>query len=122
MAGFLKDPSGDAYWGKTKLAKTDDAMKAVDLAPAELDDLVEALYAQSGATDVDAAKRDRGKTVFEKACTELVFCRQQRPADGRLREVQGRGRLRSAARTGDRQDDVQITDVEPRAAIRRSLR
>lgn len=70
LTGFLKDPSGAAYWGKTKLAKTDDAMKAVDLAPADLDDLVEALYAQTGAADVDAAKRERGTAVFEKACTD----------------------------------------------------
>jgi mono/diheme cytochrome c family protein len=70
LMGFLKDPSGDAYWRHTKLAKTDDAMKPVDLPPNELDDLVEALYAESGATDVDAAKRDRGKAVFEKACTD----------------------------------------------------
>jgi ubiquinol-cytochrome c reductase cytochrome b subunit len=70
LAGFLKDPSGDAYWRHTKLAKTDDAMKPVDLPPNELDDLVEVLYAQSGAKDIDAAKRDRGKTVFENACTD----------------------------------------------------
>ncbi len=70
MKGFLKAPSGDAYWGKTKLAKTDDAMKPVDMSDAELDELVEVLYAQTGATDVDAAKRDRGKSVFDKACTD----------------------------------------------------
>ena len=70
LMGFLKDPNGDAYWRHTKLAKTDDAMKPVDMPPNELDDLVEALYAQSGATDVDAAKRDRGKAVFDKACTD----------------------------------------------------
>lgn len=70
IAGFLKDPNGDAYWGHTKLAKTDDAMKPVEIAGPELDDLVEVLYAQSGATDVDAAKAERGKAVFEKACTD----------------------------------------------------
>ncbi|HEY5926363.1 MAG TPA: cytochrome b N-terminal domain-containing protein [Kofleriaceae bacterium] len=70
LKGFLKAPSGDAYWGKTKLAKTEDAMKAVDIEGAELDDLVEVLYAQSGALDVIASKRDRGKAIFEKACTD----------------------------------------------------
>jgi ubiquinol-cytochrome c reductase cytochrome b subunit len=70
IKGFLKDPSGDAYWGKTKLAKTEDAMKAVDLQGAELDDLVEAIYAESGATDIVPAKRERGRGVFEKACTD----------------------------------------------------
>jgi ubiquinol-cytochrome c reductase cytochrome b subunit len=70
IKGFLLDPSGDAYWGRTKLAKTEDAMKPVDLQGAELDDLVEALYAQSGATDIVPGKVERGKGVFEKACTD----------------------------------------------------
>ena len=68
LKGFLHTPSGDAYWGKSKLAKTDDAMKPAELAPAEVDDLVELLYAQSGAPDADMAKRDRGKAIFDKAC------------------------------------------------------
>lgn len=67
---FLKKPSADEFWGRTKLVKTDDAMKPVELPDADLDDLAEVLYAQSGATDVDAAKRDRGKAIFDKACTD----------------------------------------------------
>lgn len=67
---FLKAPSSAPYWGLTKLAKTQDAMKAVDLGAVELGDLVELLYAQSGAPDADAAKRDRGKAIFDKACTD----------------------------------------------------
>jgi ubiquinol-cytochrome c reductase cytochrome b subunit len=70
LRGFLKEPSDPAYWGKTKLAKTEDAMKPVDIQGADLDDLVEALYAESGAADVVASKRDRGKAIFEKACTD----------------------------------------------------
>jgi ubiquinol-cytochrome c reductase cytochrome b subunit len=70
IKGFLKDPSHDAYWGRTKLAKTDDAMKPVDLQGGDLEDLIEALYAESGATDIVPAKRERGKAVFEKACTD----------------------------------------------------
>ena len=70
LTAFMKDPSGDAFWGRTKLAKTDDAMKAVELSDADLADLTELLYAQTGAPDVDAAKRDRGKTIFDKACTD----------------------------------------------------
>jgi ubiquinol-cytochrome c reductase cytochrome b subunit len=70
ILGFLKAPSGDAYWGHTKLAATDDAMKAVELPAQDLDDLTELLYAQTGASDVDAAKRDRGKALFDKACTD----------------------------------------------------
>ncbi len=67
---FLKDPSNDRFWGRTKLAKSDDAMKPVDLKGNDLDDLIELLYAQSSASDVDPAKRDRGKTIFDKACTD----------------------------------------------------
>jgi ubiquinol-cytochrome c reductase cytochrome b subunit len=70
LTGFLVEPNGDHYWGKTKLAKTDDAMKPVPLPPQELSDLVEVLYSESGSADVDVAKRDRGKLVFDKACTD----------------------------------------------------
>jgi mono/diheme cytochrome c family protein len=70
IRGFLKAPSGEPYWGHTKLAKTPDAMKAVELGPGDLDDLVELLYSESGATDVIPSKRDRGKTIFDKACTD----------------------------------------------------
>jgi len=70
LRGFLKAPSGPEYWGKSKLGKSDDAMKAVDLPAQELDDLVELLYAQSGAPDADTAKRDRGKAIFSQACTD----------------------------------------------------
>jgi ubiquinol-cytochrome c reductase cytochrome b subunit len=70
IKGFLLAPSGDAYWGKTKLAKTEDAMKPVDMSDTEVDELTEILYAQTGATDVDAAKRDRGKAIFDNACTD----------------------------------------------------
>lgn len=70
LRAFLKGPSTEPFWGKTKLAKTDDAMKAVDIDGADLDDLVEVLYAQTGAADVIASKRDRGQKVFENACTD----------------------------------------------------
>src|SRR5207253_1090128 len=70
IKGFLHEPSGDAFYGRTKLAKTDDAMKPAELAPNEVDDLVEMLYALSGAGDVDATKVERGKMIFEKACTD----------------------------------------------------
>jgi ubiquinol-cytochrome c reductase cytochrome b subunit len=70
LHGMLKAPSGDAYWGHTKLAKSDDAMKPVELADRDLDDLAELLYAQTGAADVDAAKRERGAGIFDKACTD----------------------------------------------------
>jgi ubiquinol-cytochrome c reductase cytochrome b subunit len=68
--GFIKAPSSDPYWGHTKLSKTDDAMKPAELPDPDLDALAEMLYGQSRATDVDPAKRDAGKKIFEKACTD----------------------------------------------------
>jgi ubiquinol-cytochrome c reductase cytochrome b subunit len=70
IAGFLRAPSSDAYWGKTKLAKTEAAMAPVDTDPEKLAQLVELIYAQSGAPDVDPAKRDGGKQLFEEMCTD----------------------------------------------------
>lgn len=70
LTGFLKNPNGREYWGLTKLAKTEDAMKAVDLPATDLADVVELLYSMTGATDVDAAKRERGIKVFDGACSD----------------------------------------------------
>ena len=70
LTAFLKDPSGDAFYGRTKLAKAEGAMKPVEIPASDLADLVELLYAETGATDVDAAKRERGAKVFEGACTD----------------------------------------------------
>ncbi|MGE0871338.1 MAG: cytochrome b N-terminal domain-containing protein [Kofleriaceae bacterium] len=70
LTGFLKQPSADAFWGRTKLAKTDAAMPATEASDDELAGLVELLYAESGAGDVDPAKREHGITVFEAKCTD----------------------------------------------------
>lgn len=70
MKAFLKAPGGDAYWGHTKLASADEAMKPVELGDRDLDDLTELLYAQTGANDADAAKSERGAAIFKNACTD----------------------------------------------------
>ena len=70
LTQFLKTPGGDAFYAHTKLAATEAAMKPVELPPADLGDLVELLYAESGAQDADPAKRDRGGKLFESACTD----------------------------------------------------
>jgi ubiquinol-cytochrome c reductase cytochrome b subunit len=70
LTAFMKAPSGDEFWGRTKLAQAEAAMKPVELAPNDLADLVEMLYAETGASDVDAAKKERGLAVFEAACTD----------------------------------------------------
>jgi ubiquinol-cytochrome c reductase cytochrome b subunit len=71
LQAFLKKPSGDSFWGLTKLAKTDAAMKSFAQMPgADFEGIVELIYSQSGATDVDADKRKRGLEVFETACSD----------------------------------------------------
>jgi len=83
IKAFLLKPSADEFWGRTDFGKTEDAMKPVELAQAgqepdathftaaELDDVVEVLYAQSGARDADQTKSDRGKKLFgEKGCSD----------------------------------------------------
>ncbi len=71
LAAFLLAPSGPDFWGHTKLALDPElAMKAVELPAADQHDLVEVLYAQSEAADVDPAARDRGAKTFETTCTD----------------------------------------------------
>jgi ubiquinol-cytochrome c reductase cytochrome b subunit len=70
LKAFLLAPSSDPFWGRTKLAKTEDAMKPVELPAPEIDDLVETLYAETGASDVDKAKLERGKALFANNCTD----------------------------------------------------
>jgi ubiquinol-cytochrome c reductase cytochrome b subunit len=68
LAAFIKNPSGDEFWGRTKLAKAEAAMKPLDLPPADLEAVVELMTAEAGATDVVVAKRDQGIKVFDNMC------------------------------------------------------
>jgi ubiquinol-cytochrome c reductase cytochrome b subunit len=71
LKAFVRDPGGDEFWGRTKLAKTDAAMKSFrQMPPNDLDGVVELIYSESGATDVDAAARSHGLEVFETACSD----------------------------------------------------
>ncbi len=105
IEAFLLDPSGDLFWGRTKLAKdskkaqeleatkppapdagsgsakpedkkpegpVDLAMKPVDFKKGspELAAIVEYTYALSGAKDVDKAKVDTGKSIFDSTCND----------------------------------------------------
>ena len=66
LAGFLAAPSGDAYWGQTKLGKADEAMPVVELKPAETEALVEMLYAESGAADAKPGAREAAKDAIRE--------------------------------------------------------
>ena len=71
LRAFVKDPGGDEFWGRTKLAKTDLAMKSFQQMPAgDLEGVVELIYAETGASDVDPDRSAHGVEVFETACSD----------------------------------------------------
>jgi mono/diheme cytochrome c family protein len=76
IRGFLIDPSGDIYFGRTKLAKTDLAMKPVEQTGRDLDAIVEMVYAETGDKAVDAALVARGVEIFEEVCSD---CHEREP-------------------------------------------
>ncbi|MEJ7599711.1 MAG: cytochrome b N-terminal domain-containing protein [Kofleriaceae bacterium] len=89
LKAFLVDPRHDRFWGKTKLVartleaeaaeKEDSPSAAIDAAEftramppvtvtgKDLEDLVEFVYAQSGAPDVTEAKQQAGAKVYADA-------------------------------------------------------
>ncbi len=70
IRGFLTGPSSDLYYGRSKLAAKEGAMKPVEQTGADLDAVVEMVYAETGAPDVDAAKAARGRTIFDDTCSD----------------------------------------------------
>jgi ubiquinol-cytochrome c reductase cytochrome b subunit len=84
---FLRDPSGDRFFGVTKI----DKMKPVELQGVELDAVVELVYAQTGASDADAALAARGRTLFDEGeCSDCHSADAE--AEGELGpNLQGRG-------------------------------
>jgi len=70
IRGFLTGPSSDAYFGRSKLADKEGAMKPVEQTGADLDALVEMVYAETGAPDLDAAKVTRGREIFDNVCSD----------------------------------------------------
>jgi len=90
IRGFLTAPSSDAYWGRTKVAKSDDAMDPVDQKGADLDAVVEMVYAETGAPDADPKKVARGREIFEDVCSD---CHEREPGkpSGSAPNLAGRG-------------------------------
>jgi ubiquinol-cytochrome c reductase cytochrome b subunit len=58
---LLRDPAGERFFGVTSINQ----MPPIRLPDAQLDALVEMLYAESGAADVDRAKVALGKELFD---------------------------------------------------------
>ncbi len=69
IEGFLKDPRGDVYFGRTEI----DGMDPVDLTGNDLAAVVEFIYGETwvgvdsdmGTSDVDTALAERGKVLFD---------------------------------------------------------
>jgi ubiquinol-cytochrome c reductase cytochrome b subunit len=70
IASFLLAPSGDAFFGRTELGKSENAMKAVELRGEALDSMVELVYLESGAADADAKRAEEAKAEFEETCSD----------------------------------------------------
>jgi ubiquinol-cytochrome c reductase cytochrome b subunit len=61
IRGFLANPDGPLHMGPAKIEK---GMRPVGAAPEEIDALVEYVYAETGATDVDASRAGRGRDLL----------------------------------------------------------
>jgi len=61
---FLAAPSGPRFFGPTRIRGMEPAL----LKGADLDAVVELVYAQTGASDADRERLTRGKSVFEAEC------------------------------------------------------
>ncbi|MEZ4399666.1 MAG: cytochrome b N-terminal domain-containing protein [Kofleriaceae bacterium] len=80
LRSLLLDPSAPEHFGRSpKIATSENAMPKTEVAPDELDALVELIYAETGAPDVDAAKVARGKQLFEDG--ECANCHNRTGTD-----------------------------------------
>ena len=78
IRAFLLEPSGDRFFGRTKLGKSEVAMPAVELTGGDLDAVVEAIYAETGAADADPARTAAGRALFDNAA-ECTNCHTREP-------------------------------------------
>jgi ubiquinol-cytochrome c reductase cytochrome b subunit len=77
LSEVITDPDSPRAFGHTKLAS---GMKPVQLGPEPLADLVEYLYSLGGGRDVDAARVQRGATLFEDNNCDLCHERDGKTA------------------------------------------
>lgn len=61
LRAFYKDPNGDEFFGVTKI----NDMEPVEVEPGQLTALVELVYAETGADDVDPTLVEQGLELFE---------------------------------------------------------
>ncbi|ACY16392.1 cytochrome b N-terminal domain-containing protein [Haliangium ochraceum] len=65
IRGLLQNPDGDHYFGMLEWDE-DLRMPPVELPAAEMDAVVEFVYAETGATDADKALAEKGQTLFDE--------------------------------------------------------
>jgi ubiquinol-cytochrome c reductase cytochrome b subunit len=65
IRAFLAAPSGPRFFGPTKIR----GMEPVEVKGEDLEAVIELVYAQTGAADVDPARAERGKAVFAAECS-----------------------------------------------------
>ncbi len=80
ISALITDPDHDRAFGRTKLKG---GMKAVQLPPETLADLVEYVYSLGGGGDIDAARAKRGAQIFEDTNCDICHERDgQSPGQG----------------------------------------
>lgn len=80
LKALVKNAGADELFGRTKLAKREEAMQPFDKMPEDqLDDVVEVIYAETGATDIVDDKRKRGVALFETACSDCHSLEEGQP-------------------------------------------
>lgn len=78
IRAMLKEPSGDLFFGRTP----HDEMDPVEVDDAELSALVEFVYAQTQAADVDSALAARGESLFDDGeCSDCHEREGTEPSD-----------------------------------------
>lgn len=87
IKGLLLNPSGDDYFGRTKIR----GMKRVDQRGSDLDALVELIYSQTGAADARPALVVRGRAVFDTAGCKKCHAIDGTSAKGPGPNLGGRG-------------------------------
>jgi len=76
LRAYLLEPDGDRFFGVTKRIHE---MKPVKLRGEDLTDVIEALYAETGAKDADRARVERGrKLITEGKCAD---CHELEPTE-----------------------------------------
>jgi ubiquinol-cytochrome c reductase cytochrome b subunit len=67
---FFADPGGDEFFGRHKIATSENAMKPVELVGDELAAMIELVYAESGAADADLSRAKLADKLFEDSCAD----------------------------------------------------